>query len=50
MLAAKADSMAGQGNLLGALNAYSAALALDSSHLGSLVGRASCHLRLKEWR
>ena len=50
MLAAKADSMAGQGNLQGAINAYSAALALNSSHLGSLVRRAGCHLRLKDWR
>lgn len=50
MLAAKGDSMAGQGNLQGAVNAYTAALALDASHLSSLVGRASCRLLMKDWR
>ena len=50
LLAAKGDAMVSQGNLAGAINAFTAALQPEPSHLAALVGRAQCYARLPDWR
>ena len=50
MLKDKAERMLAAGNHQGALQAFDSALAMDSSLVSALAGRAACHLHLHQAR